>query len=1622
MSRFSLGIKLVSVVFTLALAHAAVADPVLNNNAATMTAPNLSRTFRQDTLPLWWNRGTDLEGGIRFGGDVPASPGFNSGMGAATMGGIELASLGFAMSEVDMALPTNGPVVVIGRSFNHRQGSDSSVAASNGLQGYNWFQSAMPEIVVYAGGGANDDIVYLVYGANRFMEFKETATTGKFKGVNGTTGVVVYAAGNGSTTYDTYTITDQNGWSWVFWGGNTASNKANWQLWKKSDPQGLTVYAGDKTTHTTAVTNGYATGGGISTLYQEFGVPSSPSERRYLFTYSTVASVDRLTQVSAQIKSGGTWASPTGLTEIGRVTYGYYTAATTHTTDTNDYFGLGGDLKTVNVRTALTDSGTGSGTDLGSGIYDDRTKYYRYYGAAYNSSDNRRGHPHALKLVLGFEGTRRYDWLDTSFNATYDGSGIATSTLLSYSDAYYEYESSASTQRISSAFFNGECGCGGGTNGTYAFTYDPSASLSTYLGNGSYDTSWATRTVIDQPDSLYQVRYFDELGQPLSTVLTTNTGGSTHWVTGVDRDSNGRVTTIHSPANLSAYTHSTGAITYLSSSSTGGLITSIGRVASGDRAGLVESTSYQTGTGGSAQLLSETTFSQRDASISSITLSKPVIATSKQYWGTGGSDSDTTTYTFAWWSGTNTDPLYVTPKSVTTTLPAVATAHNGANTTHDSVSYLRKDGRTAFSVATDGVWTAMKYSEMGLPVRTVRDADPSVSGDFDTNYGPGDYGLSTSTNSGLTYASETTYDSVGRSITGTARPGSAAERVSVTYYSRLADGRLAVIASPRYVSSGTPTWYGPMSIGVSNHGGKGEFSATLGVASTTTAKTGWLDETYADPINALENAGANLAGSSRANVFGVKTMVYNTSSAKLTENRSYISLATSGSWTGAAGTDYDRTEYSYDAMGRADRVKDPTDTVTRTVFDDLGRTVSTWVGTADIYGWTSSAGNGSTGGTDNMTQLSLTEYDSGGVGNSHVTKRTAYVSGHSTTGVGSSTGKRETTYQYDVRGRAIVTVPPQMPCSVTAYDLRSRPTATAVYTSSSGLSTSTDPAATGTQSNRTALSKTFYDSRGQVYKTQRFKIDQSDGSDDDSLESLTWRDAAGRTVKQGGTANSKTAYDRLGRAVHQYTLARNNDSAYGDADDVTGDIVLEQSDTVYDDADETGLVMMTATIMRNYDDASTTGALDTNADNDVYAYDQTGTPDVKGRIQITAYWYDALDRQQDVVQYGTYNYADFDRQPSSSWLTVPARSSTALRTTTVYNDNGTVQASQAPKVDGGSPLETRWLYDHALRKVAEVRNYKNGAPSGTTGDDDVFTRYTFEDGLMRTVWVDYDGDNVVDTNDQVTTYTYGTTKGTTVTSSYVKDNRLLDNVLYPAQGYAGETTADRTVSFTYNAQSQKHYQKDNNGTVLAYSYDTGGRKVKEVATPVGSVDTYVQCIEWSYLSRGLIEKVTQSASSGGAVRDEVLYRYDGWGNLTDYRQDNNGVVTDSSPDDYDIAYTYTKVDATSPTSGTRRSGIRRTVSGVYYGLGLTSVGTKKYETTAYFANSESGDTLFDDDFGRVTYARRTSTPATWRTTCSTTSVGSKWPCTRWGTAASTRSSRTARRVWTGTGGVRTSTR
>ena len=54
-----------------------------------------------------------------------------------------------------------------------------------------------------------------------------------------------------------------------------------------------------------------------------------------------------------------------------------------------------------------------------------------------------------------------------------------------------------------------------------------------------------------------------------------------------------------------------------------------------------------------------------------------------------------------------------------------------------------------------------------------------------------------------------------------------------------------------------------------------------------------------------------------------------------------------------------------------------------------------------------------------------------------------------------------------------------------------------------------------------------------------------------------WFDSACREIKSDGEQLAKTLYDRLGRATHRFTLAKDNDSAYADTDDVSGDIVLE---------------------------------------------------------------------------------------------------------------------------------------------------------------------------------------------------------------------------------------------------------------------------------------------------------------------------------------------------------------------------------------------------------------------------------------------------------------------------------
>ncbi len=108
---------------------------------------------------------------------------------------------------------------------------------------------------------------------------------------------------------DTYVFTDQNGDELTFFAFDNDSGVAKGQLWKIADPAGNVAYVGDSTTATTAISNGYDAGGRILKAYDS-------ADRRFTYTYTTLDSVVRLTQVKAETKTSGTWASPSGVATV----------------------------------------------------------------------------------------------------------------------------------------------------------------------------------------------------------------------------------------------------------------------------------------------------------------------------------------------------------------------------------------------------------------------------------------------------------------------------------------------------------------------------------------------------------------------------------------------------------------------------------------------------------------------------------------------------------------------------------------------------------------------------------------------------------------------------------------------------------------------------------------------------------------------------------------------------------------------------------------------------------------------------------------------------------------------------------------------------------------------------------------------------------------------------------------------------------------------------------------------------------------------------------------------------------------------------------------------------------
>jgi uncharacterized delta-60 repeat protein/RHS repeat-associated protein len=353
---------------------------------------------------------------------------------------------------------------------------------------------------------------------------------------------------------------------------------------------------------------------------------------------------------------------------------------------------------------------------------------------------------------------------------------------------------------------------------------------------------------------------------------------------------------------------------------------------------------------------------------------------------------------------------------------------------------------------------------------------------------------------------------------------------------------------------------------------------------------------------------------------------------------------------GAKDTNYYSTTYAFDSMGRQNKMVSDLGTITRTVYDALGRTVSTWVGTDDTGATDADPSGGSAAG-NNMVKVSQMEYDGGGVGDGNVTQTTAYPND------GSS--DRLTTNLYDWRDRLVATrvgdnstsytsTDNAHPVTYLTYDNLGEVTYTYVYDGDTAtISDSNSDGVPDQPSSSLLRAKTGseYDEQGRVFVSHIYSVDPSNGcATSASLSTYTWFDHNGNVIKtqQPGGIVNKMIYDGANRATISYTTDGGSDHAatvsgsWSDAGTITGDIVLEQVENTYD---SDGNVILQIDRQR-YHDATATGALG------------TPTSGTAARVYYSESYYDAANRPITSVNLGTNNAAAM----TAPHPTIPTRS------------------------------------------------------------------------------------------------------------------------------------------------------------------------------------------------------------------------------------------------------------------------------------------------------------------------------------------------------------------------------
>lgn len=1062
------------------------------------------------------------------------------------------------------------------------------------------------------------------------------------------------------------------------------------------------------------------------------------------------------------------------------------------------------------------------------------TQYYRYYTAADTPSTG---------LLNGLE----YTFTTTSYarlEAAVGNPFTATDAQVApYADNYFQYDSQGRvTEELVQS--DGCSSCSGGL-GTYTYQYTES-------GNPNGYNSWAVKTVETLPDGNQNIVYSNTYGEQMLMVYQDTTTGQ-QWDTFYKYDSQGRVILQANPSAVTGFNdtyadllhNQHGTYQYLENNS--GLITLYDYYGSGTATettpggviGYQQDTKIEQGQQGTPILQETWQYYTRTAN----GISVDPLATDTVYRNTDGSGAETTSYSYDWYPGT------VQLQSITTTLPVISAAQNGPGVADQSESVYDIYGRDIWDRDGDGYITYTAYDPgTGAVIESITDVNTANTSDFSNLPS----GWSTPAGGGLNLVTTDQVDGLGRTIKETSPNGN----VTYTVYD---DPDHEYRVYPGWnAATGMPT--GPTQ--VYREDLPGSYTETLTMSAVPHLTNGVPDGTEAiSDVQTLERDYTNAAGQE------VRMDQY--------VNLSGVTYSTAP-YIGVQDTNYYTTQYAYDSRGRLDRTVAPTGTITREVYDGLGRLVSTWIGTDDTpaSGFWSPTNNTA---PSNMVEISAYVYDNGGVGDSNLTQETDYPGG--------GAAPRVTQYFFDWRDRQVAEKDgvqaneydgTNRPIFYDTYDNLDEVTSVSQY-EGDGVTIQTvngvpqPPAASLLR----AYSTTEYDDQGRVYQTDDYSVDPTTGAvSSTALTTNYYYDHRGDQIAESdpGGLWTKDVYDGAGRLVTEYSTDGGSGTSWAGASSVANDIVLEQTETIYD-GDSNAI----ETIDRQrFNTATGTGPLG----------GPTSTTMPQARDYYIGSYYDAADRLTATVDVGTNG--------GTTWVrpaTVPARSDIALVTSYTYNAAGWVQDTVDPR-----GIDDRTLYDALQRTTETIDDYTNGTPTDSSNYTTAYT-YDGDNNMLTVTTVQPAG-----TPSQTTQYVYGVTAAT---GSAINSNDLLAATLYPdpTTGLPSSSPSQQET-YTYNALGQMSSMTDRNGTTHSYSYDVLGRQTSDTVTVLGAgVDGSVRRIDTTYDSQGNAYLFTSYADTAGtSIVNQVEDIFNGLGQLTGEYQSHSGpVVIGTTPE---VQYTY----------------------------------------------------------------------------------------------------------------------